>query len=76
MKYLTKYQLIKDTSANTGSLMVISPSEQLAHILEVVLTVSPISENCGLWIPMTPAITLPLCIPIFNLKGFLLLTGP
>ena len=37
--------------------------------LLVVFIVSPISENCGLWNPITPAMTGPLCMPIFRLIG-------
>lgn len=35
------------------------PASLVLHTLLVVLTVSPINENYGLWSPMTPAITLP-----------------
>lgn len=49
---------------------IISPYLLSAHILDVVLTVSPINENYGLGLPMTPAITSPLLIPIFKLNVF------
>ena len=35
------------------------PGSDVEQTLLVVLTVSPISENYGLWTPITPAITLP-----------------
>ena len=46
----------------------------VVHTLLVVLIVSPIKENYGLWYPITPIIHFPVCIPIFREKSkFLLL---
>lgn len=37
----------------------IYPGFAVEQCLDVVLTASPINENCGLWKPMTPIITFP-----------------
>jgi hypothetical protein len=52
--------------ANAASLKVITPVSPVDATLEVWLTGSPIKENYGLWWPMTPAITLPTCMPTFT----------
>jgi len=47
---------------------MISPEWHSAQIREVVFTVSPINENYGFGLPITPAMTSPLLIPIFKLN--------
>lgn len=59
--FLTSYLIDSDT--------MISPGLHSAQILEVVFTVSPINENYGLGLPITPAITDPLLMPIFKLNN-------